>query len=241
MSTLVSRDIPYSDGEAGMIGYFCRPDSPAPLPGIVMLHGAHGLNDFIMGCANQLAEAGFAVLAADLWGGRKQPGHPDEIGPMLGQMLSNRAIWQARMQAACTALSAQDGVVAGRMGMVGYCFGGASALEFLRMGAPLNAVVSLHGGLDMVADDWSGATASPDVFIATGSADPMAKPGDLARVQAGLSAAGIRWDTHVYGDVKHAFTEPDGPGRPPFAAYDARADRRSRAAMLAVFNESLKD
>lgn len=241
MSTLVSRDLAYWAGDTEMRGYFCAPEGTDPRPAVVVVHGAHGLTDHIIACAEKIAGAGFAVLAADLWGGRAQLGHPDEIGPMLGRMLAERGLWMARLQAACDTLAAQTEVQSDQIAMVGYCFGGASALEFLRTGGEIRAAISLHGGLDMVGEGWTPATPDAQALICTGAIDPMAKPEDLARIEAGMSDAGVIWDTHIYGGVKHAFSEPDTPGRPPFAAYDARADRRSFAAMVQVLTETLTD
>ena len=53
-----------------------------------------------------------------------------------------------------------------------------------------------------------------------------------------MTAAGIDWQLHLYDGVGHSFTNPgiDAWNLPGFA-YDARADRRSWTAMLALFEE----
>lgn len=232
-----TEDLSYSHNGTTMLGRFFAPEGGETLPAVMVIHGAHGLNGFILGVSETLAAQGYAVLALDLWGGREQLADPAEIGPRLGAMASDRGEWMARVEAARRALAAQPQVDPGRIGALGYCFGGTTVLEYLRTGGGIAAGVSLHGGLDMVADDWSAAAAP--ALICTGDRDPMAKSTDVERLTNAMTDAGMTWELHLYGGVRHAFTEPDAPGRPPFARYDARADRRSWAAMSAFFQETL--
>lgn len=237
MANGTGRDLEYFQGGTRMLGRLCDPVGDASGAGLLVVHGAHGLGDHIADCAARMAGLGHAVLAVDLWGDRKLLTNPAEIGPMLDRFASDHAMWMGRLEAARMALAAATG--AQKIGIVGYCFGGSSALEFVRSGGAVDAAVSLHGGLDNVGDDWSSATRTASVLICTGAQDPLAKPEDLSRIEAGLSQAGIGWETNLYGGAKHAFTEPDRPGSPPFAAYDARADRRSWAAMSDFLSATL--
>ncbi|MBD9527497.1 dienelactone hydrolase family protein [Paracoccus sp. PAR01] len=233
---MIAEDISYSQDGLTMSGRFVAPDGSRGLPGILLVHGAHGLNGFILGIAERLAGQGFATLALDLWGGREQIADPARIGEKLGACVRNPAGWMARVEAAHAQLAARPEVDRTRIGALGYCFGGTSVLEYARIGGAVAGVVSFHGGLDLVSDDWGAQSRGP-VLICSGHADPMAKPEDISRLTAAMSAAGVAWELDLYGGVKHAFTEPDAPGRPPFAAYDARADRRSWAAMSTFFND----
>ncbi len=58
-------------------------------------------------------------------------------------------------------------------------------------------------------------------------------------VAAEMRAGGVDWRLHLYGKVVHSFTNPqaDKMGRPEFARYDAGADGRSWAEMIALFDE----
>lgn len=241
MPPLTTRTLTYSDGDTEMQGHFCAPEVGAGerVPGVIVMHGAHGLNAQIRTCAERIARQGFAVLCADLWGGGRLISDPTEIGPLLGRFAHNRDMWKSRMAAAQACL-AKQAEAKGPTAMIGYCFGGTSALEYLRMGGKIAAAISLHGGLDMVADDWSAARPGGQALIATGSADPMARAEDRQRIEDGMSHAGLIWESMIFGGVKHGFTEPDKPGRPPFAAYDARADTRSFGATINLLNETLR-
>ncbi|RWR34924.1 dienelactone hydrolase family protein [Sinirhodobacter populi] len=229
-----ARDIAYSHAGIGMLGHFEPPADGGPRPGILLVHGAHGLDDFIIGIAGRLSAQGYAVLALDLWGGRARPQGPDAVGAALGGCARDRAGWMARVEAARAALTAQPEVDGARIGALGYCFGGSTVLEYVRTGGALTGGVSFHAGLDLVEGDWSAATKSP-LLVCAGAADPMSGAEDLTRITGGMEAAGVPWELNLYGGVKHAFTEPDDPRRPPFAKYDANADRRSWAAMSDFF------
>lgn len=239
MSQLVIHDVEYFHKQERLLGYFCAPgtNQGQTLPGILLVHGAAGINQQMMDCSQRLAALGYAVLALDLWGERRQLRGPEQIGAMLGRFASDRTLWMQRFSAGHQALLAQASVDSTRLGAIGYCFGGTTVLEAIRYGIPLQGVVSLHGGLDLVGDDWSAASRAAQALICTGADDVMAKADDLQRVQQSLSAADIRWQTELFSHTRHAFTELDHPHTPPFAAYNARADRRSWQTMQAFFTE----
>ncbi|MEF2070713.1 dienelactone hydrolase family protein [Consotaella aegiceratis] len=243
MPQVERRDVEYTHEGIRMLGVFCSSAGGAPdkRPGVFVVHGAHGLGTHTLSCAERIAALGYAVLAVDLWGDRRLLTDPSEIGPTLCRFVDDRAMWMGRLNAAHAALAAQPEVDAGRIGAVGYCFGGTSVLEFIRTGHRLAGAVSFHGGLDMVADDWSAAKAGGKALILSGADDPMAKPGDLARLQPVMTEAGIDWEVDLYSHTKHAFTEPDRPNAPPFTAYNERADRRSWQATRGFFEDVFAD
>lgn len=230
-------DLEYFHNGVRMLGRLFDPVGSASGAGVLVVHGAHGLGDHVSACAARIAELGHAVLAVDLWGDGRQLTNPDDIGDMLGRFSADPALWMGRLEAARQALVSASGV--GRLGMVGYCFGGSSALEFVRSGGAVDAAVSFHGGLDNVGDDWTGAAQAAAVLICTGADDPLASSAELSRVEAGMTSAGLCWEVNRYGGAKHAFTEPDRPGAPPFVAYHAEANRRSWAAMADFLSNHL--
>ncbi len=230
-----AKDIAYICGGTDMLGYLATPERDGKHPGILLVHGAHGLDEFITRVADRLAAQGYAVLALDLWGGRAHPNGPDDISRYLGGCVADRKAWTARVEAGRDILLRQPRTSGAQLGALGYCFGGSTVLEYVRTGGKIMGAVSFHGGLDLVLDDW-GAASAVRTLICTGSDDPMANQPDLTRVTTAMSAAGRPWEVNIYGGVKHAFTEPDAPGRPPFAEYDENADGRSWAAMSHFFS-----
>lgn len=224
------RDLEYFHDGTRLLGRLFEPVGSASGAGVLVVHGAHGLGEHVADCAARISELGHVVLAVDLWGDRRQLSNSADIGEMLSRFNADPALWMGRLEAARQALVSASGV--SRLGMAGYCFGGSSALEFVRRGGAVDAAVCFHGGLDNVGDDWTGAAQAAAVLICTGAEDPLASQTDLSRVEAGMASVGLCWEVNRYGGAKHAFTEPDRPGAPPFAAYDRQADRRSRSAMV---------
>lgn len=240
MKQAIQESIEYFHNEARLLGYFSQPEGEKS-PGVLLVHDAFGITDFIKGIAQKLSGEGYAVLAADVWGDGKVLSSESEIGPMIGQFASDRHSWMGRLQAARETLAAQPGVDAERIVIVGYCFGGASALEYLRTGGDVRGAVSIHGGLDLVCEEWSPAPSPRKALLLTGYEDPMAALPKLAALQQSMNAAGVDWEVDLYGHTKHGFTRPDSDraNKPQVIAYHAQSDKRAWAALKRFLEESL--
>jgi dienelactone hydrolase len=243
MRTLTGESIEYFYESARLVGYFCRDQSlTGDRPGIVLVHDAFGVGDYIKQKADALARLGYSVFAADIWGDGAELTDERQIGPMIGRFASDRTNWMGRLGQAHKTLLALSRVDARRIASIGYCFGGASVLEYLRVVGNVNGVVSIHGGLDLVGSDWN----SPEVnrgkaLILSGADDPMAQPSVLLKLQESLTGSGVDWEANVYGNTKHGFTRPDSDsaGKPGVIAYNPQSERRSWAAMLRFLEEIL--
>lgn len=136
-------------------------------------------------------------------------GTREDIGPLIGGMAGDRPRWLARVSAAHETAAEQLEIEGDSLVTLGYCFGGASALEHLRTGGAVNGVISIHGGLDLLESDWSAATSGTQVLLSTGASDPMATAEQPAQLQQMMTEARISWEVTLYSDTKHAFTSPD--------------------------------
>ena len=241
MTELQSNNLEYSFGAQKLIGFLAKPQAQAVRAGVVLIHDAFGVSDFIRGQAELLAAQGYAVLAADIWGDGRQLRDESEIGPTIGRFASDRAEWMGRIRAAIDTLADSADLDVSRSALAGYCFGGASALEYLRTQRHVAGVVSLHGGLDLVGQDWSAARTSSKALVLTGAEDPMASESSLAFLQRGLTQSGVDWEVNLYGHVKHGFTRPDADraNKPQVIAYSESAARRSWLAMSRFLQEVL--
>lgn len=241
MTELQSHPLEYSFGAQNLRGFLARPPAPAARAGVVLIHDAFGVGDFVREQALGLCAQGYAVLAADLWGDGRELRDAAEIGPMIGRLASDRAQWMGRIHAAVDTLAQHAGLDVARIALAGYCFGGASALEYLRTQRDVAGVVSLHGGLDLVGQDWRAARTSSRALVLTGAQDPMASESSLAFLQRGLTQSGVDWEVNLYGHVKHGFTRPDADraGQPQAIAYSATAARRAWSAMGRFLHETL--
>ena len=240
MSGLLKRNMEYEFGDLKMNGYFSvSTEGPGKHPGIMIVHDAFGLDSHCMGIADKLAAKGFAALALDLWGGRRQFGNPDEVMSFVGELLNDRDMWMGRVRAAQRSLVAQPGVDDTRIAAIGYCLGGSTVLEFARRGSDIKGVVSFHGGLDFVGANWDGASVKARLLVCTGVEDPLVPWTALTAFQDNLRRGGVNWELDIYGGARHSFTRPDAAMRsaPERSAYDPQADRRSWRAMLNFLDE----
>lgn len=103
---------------------------------------------------------------------------------------------------------------------MGYCFGGAAALELARSGANLAGTVSFHGGLSTPLPDAGGAIKGR-VLVLHASDDPAVPRDQLSGFLDECREAGVNSEVHIFNLKAHAFTKPGGRD------YSHEADRRS--------------
>lgn len=241
MAGTITRDVEYTLGDARMLGLLCTSaTAAAPAPGVVLVHDAFGLGDDMIAIAHRVAELGFSVFAADVWGDRVTPGSNDEIGPLIGGMVRDREQWIARVAAAHEFAAALPEVSGAGLVSMGYCFGGSSALEYARVGGAVRAVIAIHPGLDLLEFDWSavrdrmerGEGSAPQALVIFGADDPMATPEQWRQAKTGMTGAGVDWELDLYSGTVHAFTSPKAAHSPDpsVAMYHPRnAERAWRA------------
>ncbi|WP_167132566.1 dienelactone hydrolase family protein [Paramicrobacterium chengjingii] len=236
---LVSRDISYASGDTTMIGTLITQPEATPGPAVLLIHDAFGLSEWMLQNAADLAAQGYIVFAADVWGDRTAPADDSEIGPLIASMAKNRTEWMNRIGAAHDILRAQPEADHNPVIAMGYCFGGASALEYLRIGGELRGVVSIHGGLDLLHDDWSAQVHESNVLLCSGANDPMATSAMRDALCTHLDDVGIDWELDLYGGTTHAFTNPASThsARKDLADYNPRRAAHARAATTRFLSE----
>ena len=228
MPALIERDVEYQLGDTRMRGLLIAPGGASALPTVLLIHDAFGLGDDMIGIGRQLAGRGYAVFAADVWGDRTAPNEQHEIGPLMGSMVGNRPEWLARIAAAHATAAAQPEVDADNLALLGYCFGGSSALEFVRTGGRVKGLIAIHPGLDIIEFDWSGAHDGVQVLVSVGAADPMATAEQRLQLERALNGADIDWELDLYSHTTHAFTSRKAQSSPMpevFAFHPRNAER----------------
>ncbi|MFF1871185.1 dienelactone hydrolase family protein [Streptomyces sp. CB03911] len=238
MRDVIARDIEYWDGDTRLLGHVCGPAGERTGTTVLLLPDAYGVTRHMIGIARSLAEEGHAVFVADLWGNGLLPADQSEFGPLIGAMAADRERWTRRVRSAHQALLAQPETEATSVVLLGYCFGGSSALEYLRRGGDVAGAVSIHGGLDIVESDWSQAGRAP-VLLCGGEGDPMGTAAMRTVLTSGMTKADLDWQLHVYSRTVHAFTSPTAKNspRPDVVAYSARSTARAWNTTLRFLRE----
>ena len=207
-------------------GYYAHnPQISGDKPVVLILHDWDGLGAYERRRARMLAEEGYAAFAADLYGKGVRPDTLAAKKARSGELYQDRAAMRARMAGALDRIASLPGADPDSVVAIGYCFGGAAALELARTGRDLDGFVSFHGGLG-TPEGQDYADVQGEILILHGSQDSVSGMDALANLAGRLDAADVTYDMQVYGGARHAFTVWGGD------RYQARADLRAWDALL---------
>lgn len=238
-ASLLKAGVPvnYHDGSASLKGYLAGRSLEGKRPGVLIVHQWMGLTDYEKGRADQIAkELGYVAFAADIYGAGKQPKDIKEAGKLAGAFEGDRALYDRRVLAGLDQLKKQKNVDPSKLAVIGYCFGGAGALDMARINAPVLGVVTFHGALP--TKNPATGPIRPKILILHGADDPYINRDAVAGVEKELDAAKADYQVVLYSGAVHAFTQPlsgDDPSKG--VAYNASADRRSWKAMTDFLHE----
>jgi dienelactone hydrolase len=239
---IITREIPYEHGGVKLKGYLAYDDAKvkpgAKVPGVLVVHEWWGLNDYPRSRARQLAELGYIAFALDMYGEGVITTDPKRASELAGQFYADPRLFRDRAGAGLKVLLSQENVDRARVAAIGYCFGGSAVLELARSGAPLNAIVSFHGGLDTQAPAQPGQVKAR-ILVCNGADDPMVPPEKVRALQEELRTAGADYVVINFGGAVHGFTNPraDSDGIKG-VGYNKLADQRSWEAMKHWLGES---
>jgi len=229
--------VAYSAEGIEFVGTLFQPAGSGPAPGVLVAHESPGVVEHTLNAARRLSELGFVALATDYQGGGQALTDREEVMRRFQWFMADPGHIRARMGAALEALKAQPRVDAGRLAAVGYCYGGAAALELARDGADLKAVVGYHSTLTTARPD-DAANIRGKVLVHIGADDPAVPAEQRAAFEQEMTEGGVDWRLMLYGRTGHSFTNPEADtwGLPGFS-YAAEADRRSWTATQDLFAE----
>jgi carboxymethylenebutenolidase len=198
-------------------------------PGVLVLHEAFGLVDWVRGVCERLARAGFVALAPDLYRGKSA----DSIDGATRLALSLTPDGVRRdLAAAATALLSDHAVDGARVGAVGFCMGGHLALVAAEASPRVGAVVDFYGvhpGLPVeparIQAAVLGIFAADDEFVPAEAVEAL---------KSALAVAGVRASFVVQPGAGHGFMNEMRPER-----FDARAAAEGWDRMLAFLRAEL--
>lgn len=209
------------------------------LPTILIIPTVMGVSHLELGFAEKLNGLGYNAVVADLFGKRFTPVvDREEAFAAMGKLREDRAALRDMLLSILAQVRTLEQVDAGKIVVIGYCFGGQCALDVARSGADVAAVASFHGLFDP-----PGLPAVPikaKVAAYHGWDDPMVPPEAVAALGKELTEGGADWQIHCYGHVGHGFTNPNaGQMGIEGVFYHEAAERRSWSSLEGLLAEVL--
>ncbi|GJM14645.1 MAG: carboxymethylenebutenolidase [Pseudohongiella sp.] len=207
------------------------PDRSAPAPVVLVAHDWSGRREFACAAAERIAGMGYVGFALDMYGKGVFGSDGDVEGnsALMNPLAGDRALLRRRVNGALEAARALEEVDSDKVAAMGFCFGGMCVLELARSGADVAGVISIHGIFSPGEIPNESITAK--VLCLHGHDDPMVPPEQVLEFETEMTAAGVDWQLHAYGQTSHAFTNP-AANNPDFGTvFNANAERRSYQAL----------
>jgi len=222
-------DYPSPQGSDKMRGYFARPAKTAgKLPGVLVIHENRGLNPYIEDVARHLAVEGYLAFAPDALtpvGG--YPGDEDKARELFAKQDGKKRIED--LVAGAGVLKARP-ESSGKIGTVGFCFGGGIC-NLLAVRLPDLAASVPFYGVQVPASDVSKIKAP--LLIHYAENDERINAGWPA-YETALKANGVKYQAHFYPGTQHGFHNDTTP------RYDEAAAKLAWSRTVAFFKEHLK-
>jgi carboxymethylenebutenolidase len=218
------------DGNGSIKGYLVIPvGASGKLPGVLVVHENRGLNPYIEDVARRLGAANFIAFAPDgLTSVGGYPGDDEKGGAAFAKV--DRAKMTEDFIAAARWLKARPDCT-GRIGVVGFCFGGGIANTLaVRMGGDLAAAVPFYGGQPPAAD---AAKIKAAMLLHYASLDTRIT-GNWPAWEEALKANHVNYAGYVYEGANHGFHNDTTP------RYDEKAAKQAWQRTLEFFNKYLR-
>lgn len=196
-------------------GALSTPPGDGKLPGLIVVHEWHGLNDGVRALCDRFAAEGFVALAPDLYHG--EVATDDGAAAQLMQKLSTAAAMQD--VAASVARLTGDPRCSGKVGIVGFCMGGAMAFAAATTVEGIAAAVPFYG--IPIPGFFEPTKVKCPIQAHFSKTDAWAKPERAAEFRDRVSANGGTMELHVY-EGGHAFMREGDPH-----AYHAESARQA--------------
>jgi len=226
---LSQETITYPGATGEMRGWLGWPkDAKGPVPGVVVIHENRGLTPHILDVARRTMLAGFAALAPDFlspFGGT--PDNEDAAREQIGKLDADQTL--ANAIASVKALR-ERAETTGRIGAVGFCWGGGMVGRLATADPTLNAAVVFYGRtpeLEKVPEIKASLLlhyAGMDERINT----------NVPALKEALDKAGVKYTLHMYEGKQHAFHNDASAAR-----YDAEAAKLAWDRTIEFFRKTL--
>lgn len=221
--------VPSPEGHGSIRGYFARPAGDERRPAVLVVHENRGLNPYIEDVARRFALADFVAFAPD--GLTSVGGYPgdDEKGAAAFRTVNGPRMFEDFV-ASVAWLRAHPSST-GRVGAVGFCFGGGISNQLAVRVPDLGAAVPFYGRQVSVED---AAKINAPLLLHFAENDQGVNAGWPA-YEAALKANGKTFTAYVYEGTQHGFHNDTTP------RYDEAAAKLAWQRTIDFFNRHLRD
>ena len=223
-----TESVTFPGSDTTMKGYLARPIAAGKYPAVVVIHENRGLNPHIEDVTRRLALAGFIALAPDaLSAAGGTPADETQMRELFGKLDPQKT--RENFVKALDYLKTHPNST-GKLGAVGFCWGGAMANQLAVHDADLKAAVPYYGRQPDAADVPKIKAA---VQLHYGGLDERVNAGIPAYEEA-LKKAGVKYELYVYEGAQHAFHNDTAPTR-----YNEAAAKLAWSRTLTFLKEKL--
>lgn len=238
-----TREIHYQtqDGKQ-FIGYFAYPEGQENLAGVLVAPEWWGRNAYTEQRAQELAEAGYAALAIDMYGDNQSTADSAQAYEWMMSTFAHADTIVNRAQAAFDTLSQQPEVNAEKIAAIGFCYGGKVILDLARSGSALNAAITFHANLSANIPAQKDHV-NAEVLVLHGELDSMVSLDDVENFKHEMQNADVKHEVMILKDAKHGFSNPLADERAKAnnidLGYNAEAEKTALTAMYALLARTL--
>jgi carboxymethylenebutenolidase len=217
-------------GVQGLSGYLVKPKTGGKLPAVLVIHENRGLNPHIMDVTRRVATEGFLALGLDYlspMGGT--PADEDKGREMFQALKAPDALAYSR--AAVAAIKARPDS-SGKVGALGFCWGGEIVNSLAVVEPNLDAGVAYYGRQPPV--DQVAQIKAP-LLLHYAGLDQRVNAG-IPAFESALKAAGKMYEIHMYDGANHAFNNETNAAR-----YDKEAADLAWGRTIAFLKKHLAE
>lgn len=239
---LTTEEIFYSNNGKNYTSFIAyKGDSTQIKPVVFIIPEWWGLNNYAKNRAMQLAELGYFAMAVDFYGDGKVVVNPDEAGKYSSEFYGEGTLAKNVFDAAKNQALSFKNADKTKMAVMGYCFGGAMALNMARQDADLKGAVSFHGNL---MTGVKPNNSQVKMLVLNGGADSLVSKEEIDAFKKQMDSAKIQYQFINYPNAIHSFTNPEstevGKKFNLKIAYNKEADEKSWEEMKVFFTHIFK-
>jgi len=245
MLTITAQNVTITNGDLAIAAYLAQPEAEGTYPGIIVIQEIFGVNDHIRDVTRRIAQEGYVAIAPAIYQ-RQAPGfeagyQPEDI--KLGRIYKENSCADellSDLQATIDYLQTLPSVLSGKIGTIGFCFGG----HVVYLGATLAGIAATASFYGAGITNWTPGGGEPTIsrtsaiqgkiYAFFGDKDPSIPTSQVAEIEAALTQYGVDHQIFRYGDAEHGFFCDRR------ASYNQEAAQNAWNHVLELFSATLK-